>query len=64
VRKVGVMGEPIRLKDVRERTDYQPLMPSAVSIMVVPMTSHNLTHGCWWRRAVRSTGIPNGMCRC
>ena len=45
VRKVGVMGEPIRLRDIRERTDYQALMPSAVAAMVVPMTSHNLTHG-------------------
>lgn len=45
VRKVAVMGEPIRLRDVRERTDYQALMTSAASIMVVPMTSHNMTHG-------------------
>jgi len=45
VRKVAVMGEPVRLRDIRERTDTQTLIPNAQAVMIVPMISHNQTHG-------------------
>lgn len=45
VRKCAAMGEAVRLKDIHDRTDYQPLQPHAHSVMIVPMTSHNQTHG-------------------
>jgi diguanylate cyclase (GGDEF)-like protein len=45
VHRVTEMHEPIRLKDIHGRDDYQPLMPTSSSVMIVPMISHNQTHG-------------------
>ena len=45
IQKVSTMDEPIHLKDIRGRDDYQPLHEKARSVMIVPMTSHGRVHG-------------------
>lgn len=45
VRRVCDVGEPIRLKDLNGREDYQPLGEDSRSLLVVPMKSHGQVHG-------------------
>ncbi len=45
IRKVSRMDEPIHLKDVHGREDYEPLDDKVRSVMIVPMTSHGDVHG-------------------
>ena len=45
IRKVADAHEAIRLKEVRERSDYTPLSDTTRSIMVVPLTTHGTTNG-------------------
>ncbi|HWR83255.1 MAG TPA: sensor domain-containing diguanylate cyclase, partial [Candidatus Deferrimicrobium sp.] len=44
-RKVGDLGEAVRIKDVAGRDDYQPLGKMARSVMVVPLASHGQITG-------------------
>lgn len=39
------MGEPVRVNDLSLRTDYEPLLKSARSAMLVPMETHGTTTG-------------------
>ncbi len=39
------MGEPVRVNDLSSRTDYEPLLKSARSVMLVPMETHGKTTG-------------------
>jgi len=38
-------GEPVRVVDMSSRTDYEPLLKSARSVMLVPMVTHGKTTG-------------------
>ncbi len=43
--KVINAGEPVRVVDLSARTDYEPLLKSACSVMLVPMETHGKTTG-------------------
>jgi diguanylate cyclase (GGDEF)-like protein len=45
VRKVCEMNEPIRVKDVTRREDYEPLSSKAASVMLVPLIAHGQNNG-------------------
>ena len=45
VKKVCEMDEPIRVKDIRGRHNFDPLSPDTRSVMVVPMNSHGRVNG-------------------
>ncbi len=38
-------GDPVRVVDLSSRTDYEPLLKSARSVMMVPMVTHGKTTG-------------------
>jgi len=43
--RVARVGEPVRVVDLSSRTDYEPLLNSARSVMLVPMVTHGKTTG-------------------
>lgn len=43
--RVGLAGDPVRVVDLSARTDYEPLLKSARSAMLVPMVTHGRTTG-------------------
>ncbi len=45
IRKVAGMGEPVRIKDVRDREDYHAFSEKTHAVMMVPLTSHGSTSG-------------------
>jgi len=45
VRRVCDMDEAVRIKDIVNRDDYQPLSKKARSVLLVPMTSHGQSIG-------------------
>jgi len=45
IRKVCDMHEPIRIKNLAGRDDYEPLKREATSVIIVPMIAHGTTHG-------------------
>jgi diguanylate cyclase (GGDEF)-like protein len=45
VKKVCDLDEPIRVKDIRGRNNFEPLNPNTRSVMVVPMNSHGRVNG-------------------
>ncbi|HVP06987.1 MAG TPA: sensor domain-containing diguanylate cyclase, partial [Candidatus Acidoferrum sp.] len=45
IRKVAAMGEPVRIKDIRDREDYHAFSEKARAVMMVPLTSHGSSSG-------------------
>lgn len=45
LRSVIDHGEPVRIADLRGRTDFQPLNKEGISVMIVPMTLHGAASG-------------------
>jgi diguanylate cyclase (GGDEF)-like protein len=45
IRKISAMHEPVRLKDVVGRHDYQGLHATMRSVVIVPMTTHGHSQG-------------------
>ena len=45
LRKVSEGGEPVRLKDIALRDDFEPLSENTHAAMIVPLVSHGVTTG-------------------